>query len=118
MDATPRKISSIFKLFLALLICGILSLGIYLAAVPFIYAVWHCPPPRECSAPAWMQYLVFFILLAPLLIFAGGAYLCRNVVGSISQSKLLRALILVLFALFPLFALAALIAVIISDAEK
>ena len=118
MKATTNKFKAFFKLILALFVCIAVSMGIYLAAVPFIYGAWHCPPPRECSTPAWAEYTVFFILLSPFLVFAGGAYLCRNIARSISQSNILRALILLVFALFPLLALAALIAYIVSDNQK
>ena len=118
MTTAPSKISSVFKLCLALFVCAAVSLGVYLVATPFIYGAWHCPPPRRCETPAWADYTVFLILLSPLLVFAIGAYLCRHIVAAISHSKILRSLILLVFGLFPLLALAALIAYIVSDTPK
>jgi hypothetical protein len=112
------KISAVLKLILALFLCGLISLGIYLLAMPFIYGVWHCPPPRECSAPAWAEYSVFFILLSPFLVFAGGAYFCRGIVAQLTKIKFLRVILLLGFAFFPLFITVLLAVYIINTPLK
>ncbi len=108
------KILTVLKLILALFLCCVVSLGIYLLATPFIYGVWHCPPPRECSTPAWAEYSVFFILLSPFLVFAGGVYFCRSIVAQLTKIKLLRLILLLGFAFFPLLIGILLIAYIIN----
>lgn len=115
MNGTMDKTFSVLKLAGALFLCSLLSLGVYLLAVPFVYGAWHCPPPAKCDSPLWVNLIVLFIFLSPLLIFALGAYLCREIIRSLSQSKILCAVVFTLFALFPLLLFGGLIAYIIFD---
>jgi len=115
MNETMGKIFSILKLIGALFICCLLSLGVYLLAFPFVYGAWHCPPPAKCDLPLWVNLIILFIFLSPLLIFALGAYLCREIIRSLSQSKILRAVVFTLFALFPFLLFGSLIAYISFD---
>ena len=117
MNSATGKILSILKLACALFLCCLLSLGVYLLAAPFVYGVWHCPPPSKCDTPLWINLIVLFVFLSPLLIFAAGAYLCREIIASLGQSKITRAVVFILFALFPLFVFGGLIACIILDAR-
>jgi len=96
----------------------LLSLGVYLLATPFVYGAWHCPPPAKCATPLWINLIVLFVFLSPLLIFAAGAYHCREIIASLGQSKILRAVVFTLFALFPILALGGLIAYIILDTRR
>lgn len=108
------KFLLICQIILALFCCFAASLGIYLLAVPFIYGAWHCPHP-PCDSPDWIQWTVFLILLSPLLVFAVGAYLCRNIVASLTAVKILRVVVLFGFAAFPLILFAALIIYIVNS---
>ena len=108
------KILPVLKLFLALFLCGLLSLGVYALATPFVYAMWHCPPPRECDNPAWIEFSILFIISSPVLIFALGAYFCRNLVVALTETKFLRVVLLLGFTLFPLFVFGLLIVYIVK----
>jgi len=115
MNKSTGKIFSVLKLIGALFLCCLLSLGVYLLAVPFVYGAWHCPPPSKCDSPLWVNLIVLFIFLSPLLIFVFGAYLCREIIRSLGESKILRAALFALFALFPVLLFGGLIAYIIFD---
>ena len=114
MNDAPNKFFTLLKIIFALILYSLISLCIYLASTPVIYMAWHCPPPRECNTPAWLEYLVFFILISPLPIFIFGAYLSRAMIKSLTQNKFLRGLIFFIFAAFPIFLLAALIVYIVN----
>jgi hypothetical protein len=118
MNETTGKIPSVLKLVCALFLCCLLSLGVYLLAVPFVYGAWHCPPPAVCAAPLWVDLVSLFIFLSPLSIFTFGAYLCRKIIWSLSESKILRAVVFGSFALFPLVVFGGLIIYIILDARQ
>ena len=118
MNETTGKIHSVLKLVCALFLCCLLSLGVYLLALPFVYGAWHCPPPVKCAALLWVNLIILFVFLSPLLIFTVSAYLCRKIIASLIQSKILRAVVFGLFALFPLLVFGGLIIYIILDARQ
>jgi hypothetical protein len=118
MNTTTGKILTTLKLAYALFSCCLLSLGVYLLAAPLVYGAWHCPPPAVCDTPLWINLIILFIFLSPLLIFTGGAYLCRSIVASLAQSKILRAVVFILFGLFPLLVFGGLIVYIIHTTPQ
>ena len=113
MSDTKTKIYAALKLISAIVLCLFFSLIIYLLATPFIFGAWHCPSP-PCNSPDWIQWTVFLILVSPLLVFTFGAYLCRKIIESLSEVKLVRGLIFAGFALFPLILWGGLIVYIIN----
>lgn len=108
---------TIFKILLAILLCTIMSLGVYLAATPVIYAAWHCPQPDQCNSPNWLQWLVLLIFLSPLAIFTFGAYLSRKMISTLTGNKFLRGVIFFIFGTFPILLFIGLIIYIVQFAK-
>lgn len=103
MSHAKAKIFTVLKICLAIFGCLIVSISIYLGSSIFVYAAWHCPPPCEHKTPMWIDLTILLIFLSPFLVFTIGAYLCRNAIYSLTESKILRVLLLLFFAFFPIF---------------
>lgn len=103
MSDVKAKIFTVLKICLAIFGCLIVSTSIYLGSSIFVYAAWHCPPPCEHKTPLWVDLTILLLFLSPFLVFTIGAYLCRNAIYFLTESKILRVLLLLSFALFPLF---------------
>lgn len=117
MEKTLDIYFTIFKILLALLLCTIISLSVYLAFTPIVYAAWHCPQPDQCNSPNWLQWLVLLIFLSPLAIFIFGAYLSRKMISTLTGNKLLRGVIFFTFGTFPILLLIGLIVYIVESAK-
>lgn len=115
MKADSSKKVSVGKIILAVFLCFVMSLATYIIAVPFIYAVWHCPPPRECNTPEIWHWLVFAILLSPILYFFIGALFSRKDIAVLTASKPLRLTLFLIFALLPIFCFVGLIIYIVNS---
>ncbi len=109
MSETNSKLFSIGKILGGLFFCLIVSLAVYFVSMFVAFGAWHCSSGNCRTTTNWLDIAVFSMWLSPFLIFAFGAYLCRNAVSTLTENRFLRVLMLFAFTLFPVFLIAGFI---------
>ena len=108
MNEVKYKLFSVGKILLMLIFCLIISICIYLGSFIFAFGVWHCPA-GNCHTPLWADLTIFMLWMSPFLVFAAGAYICRDPVYELTDNKYARVSMLLAFTLFPLWVFAGFI---------
>lgn len=109
MSETNSKLFSIGKILGGLFFCLIVLLSVYLISMFVAFGAWHCSSGNCRTTTNWLDIAVFSMWLSPFLIFAVGAYLCRNAIYALTAHRFLRVLMLLAFALFPVYLIAGFI---------
>ena len=108
MNVTTKRISSVILILLTFLLCCGLSAAMLFITMIFAYAAWHCPN-GNCETSVWVNSLLLALFLTAILIFPLAAFLSRKVAAAVTESVIVRTIILTLFAIFPVIFITAMI---------